>query len=211
MKIAEVMTTDVVSVRPDTSLKDVARILSSCGISGMPVVDDAGQVVGVISEADILSKERRRPEETLSGRMLGRLRRDGAKWNARTAGEAMTAPAITISPQRWLDAAAALMLDRGVNRLPVVDRDGRLAGIVTRADLVRAFASGDDRISREIREDVLRRDLWLDPDAFELAVDEGEVELRGQFDSAAQRDVVEQRVRLVPGVVAIRIRETVGR
>lgn len=210
MKIAEVMTTDVVSVRPDTKLKDVARILSACGISGMPVVDDAGTVVGVISEADILAKERRPPEETLSRRMLGRLRRDGAKWDARTAGEAMTAPAITITPQRWLDAAAALMLDRGVNRLPVVDLDGRLAGIVTRADLVRAFASGDDRISREIREDVLRRELWLDPDAFELSVEEGEVVLGGPFDSAAQRDLVEQRVRLVPGVVAVRVRETVG-
>lgn len=210
MKIADVMTTDVLSVRPDTSLKDVARILSARGISGMPVVDDDERVIGVISEADILAKERRPREETLRERLLGE-RHDGAKSSARTAGEAMTAPAITIAAHRWVDAAASLMLDCGVNRLPVVDRDGRLAGIVTRADLVRAFASSDDRISREIREEVLRRELWLDPASFEVDVEEGEVELAGPLDSDAQRELLVHRVRLVPGVVSVAIREPAAR
>jgi len=212
VKVADVMTTDVVTVRPETSLKDVARILSARGISGLPVVDDTGRVLGVISEADILAKERRPVEETVH-RRLRRERRDRRddKRDARTAGEAMTAPAITIPAHRWIDAAAALMLDCGVNRLPVVDRDGLLVGIVTRADLVRAFVTGDDRIANEIREEVLRRELWLDPADFDVSVHEGDVELAGRVDSDAQRELLAQRVRLVPGVVSVVLEEPAAR
>lgn len=210
MKVADLMTVDVLSVRPETSLKDVARILSTCGISGLPVVDGEERVVGVISEADILAKERRPRRESLLRRLRGE-RGDGAKSSARTAGEAMSAPAITIGPRRWVDAAAALMLDRGIKRLPVVDDDGRLVGIVTRADLVTAFVSSDERIAHEIREVILRRELWLDPEAFELTVREGEVELAGATDSAHLQELLEQRIRLVPGVVSFAVRVAVAR
>jgi len=210
VKVADVMTTDVVTVHPDTTLKDVARTLSGRGISGLPVVDDEGRVLGVISEADILAKERRPREETLRERLLHE-RRNGVKREARTAGEAMTSPAVTIAAHRWLDGAAALMLDCGINRLPVVDRAGRLVGIVTRADLVRAFAAGDERIEREIVDEVLRRELWLDPAAFEVTVHEGEVEIAGEVDSEAQAELLRSRVRLVPGVVSVAIREPAAR
>lgn len=205
MKIAEVMTANVLTVRPETSLKEVARILSACGISGLPVVDDDERVVGVVSEADILAKARRPHEDTRREKLLHQ-RRDGAKREARTAGDAMTSPAITIAPYRGLDVGAALMLDHAVNRLPVVDDEGRLEGIVSRADLVRAFASSDARIEREIRDDVLRHELWLDSTGFDLSVREGEVELSGRLDSDEQRELVEDRLRLVPGVVSVVVR-----
>ena len=120
-------------------------------ISGLPVVDHDGTLMGMISEGDILFRERGVVEN--SGGPLGwlispRLFEDAQKLGARVVGEAMTAPVITIGPDRPVMAAAALMIDRGVNRLPVVDHDGRLVGIVTRADLVRAFVRSDAELAR---------------------------------------------------------------
>jgi CBS domain-containing protein len=206
VKVEAVMTRDVLSVRPDASLKAVARLLAGAGISGLPVTTAEGELLGVVSETDILEKERRPP----TGAQNGHGRREAAargKAEARTAAEAMTAPAITIAPRGRVDAAAALMLDREVNRLPVVE-DGRLVGIVTRADLVRAFAATDERLGSQIRGEVLLHELWLDPRDFELRVEEGVVEIAGRFDSEEQRDIVARRLRLVPGVVSVVVRET---
>jgi len=207
MRVAELMTPDVLTVTPETPLKDVAELLSARGISGAPVVDEAGRVLGVVSEADILAKERRPPKQARLGRLLGHTEPGDAKAAARTAGEAMTAPALTIAPDRRVDAVAAVMLDRGVNRLPVVGRDGALVGIVTRADLVRAFVHTDEQIEREIREDVFLHELWLDPADFDLTVRNGEVTITGPR-TDGERELIERRIRLVPGVVSVAVRET---
>ena len=206
MRVADVMTTGVVTVPPETPLKEVAALLHRCGISGAPVVDDAGRVLGVVSEADILAQERGpRPRPRLA-RVRGR---DDAerKSGARTAGEAMTSPAIAIAPWRRVDAAAATMLDRGVNRLPVLDSHGRLVGIVTRADLVRAFVHTDEQIADEIRREVLTRDLWLDPEEFDLAVEQGDVTISGDLRSTDVQEALTRCIRLVPGVVSVAVRE----
>jgi len=204
MRVADVMTTQVVAVRPDTSLKEVAELLSGCGISGAPVVDADGRVLGVVSEADILVKERRPRSETWLERLLRRPTGD-PKAAARTAGEAMSWPAVTISASRRVDAAAARMLDRSVNRLPVVDEAGKLVGIVTRADLVRAFVRTDEQIAREIREDVLIRELWLDPGDFRVSVTGGDVAIEGELGSEDERMLLVRRIRLVPGVVSVAV------
>jgi CBS-domain-containing membrane protein len=205
MHVSEVMTTDVLSARPSMTLKDVARVLAARGISGLPVVDDDNRVLGVVSEADILAKERRPPQ---NGRGWGRRAPARAPKNdVRTAGEAMTSPAVTVGPRHRIDRAASLMLDCGINRLPVVDADDRLIGIVTRADLVRAFGASDERIEREIRDEVLLHELWLDPRDFELAVDEGVVTIVGRFTDDEQREIVFSRLRLVPGVVSVELGE----
>jgi len=206
LKVEEVMTKDVLSVRPDASLKDVARLLAGAGISGVPVTTEDGELLGVVSEADILAKERRPPDGG-NGRRRHRGTAARSKADARTAADAMTTPPITIAPRNRVDAAAGLMLDCKVNRLPVVE-NGRLVGIVTRADLVRAFAATDDRIETEIRGEVLLHELWLDPREFELRVEEGVVEIAGRFDSEDQREMVARRLRLVPGVVSVVVRET---
>lgn len=206
MNVKDVMTSDVVTVRPETSLKDVAAILTERRISGVPVVDASGKVVGVVSEGDILFKERGPSERT------GLLAwfadpydvAEQLKLAARTAGEAMTAPAKTIAPWRPVSSAAAEMLDEGVNRLPVVDDEGRLMGIVTRADLVRAFVRTDAEIVREVREKVLERALLLEtPETVTVGVDGGVVTLDGFVELRADAELIPTLVARLPGVVDV--------
>ncbi len=206
MRVAEVMTTEVLTVTPEASLKEVAELLSKCGISGLPVVDAERHVLGVVSEADIILKERRRARPSFWHRLFGGEEQLAAKIRARTAGEAMTSPAVTITADRRVDAAAALMLDRQVNRLPVLDRDGKLAGIVTRADLVRAFVHTDEEIAREIREEVLVHELWLNPEDFHVTVERGEVTVDAPTQTDPERELLTRRIGLVPGVVAVDVR-----
>jgi CBS domain-containing protein len=202
MKVEQLMTHDPLTVRLDTSLKDVAAILSSQGISGLPVLDGDSRVLGVVSEADILRKEQGLGGPR--GGVLGWLDRGAPdpKLEARTAGEAMTSPALTIGPGRPAAEAAKLMVERGINRLPVISR-GRLVGIVTRADLVRAFHRPDEEIEREIRDDVLLSTLWIDPKRVSISVADGEVSLSGEVETRTQAELVEAYVRRVLGVVDV--------
>ncbi len=204
MKVKDVMTKEVRTVTSETPLKEVAEILAELGISGLPVVED-GKVVGVVSEADILFKEQgQRPARR---GLLGALLDDGAdleaKLRARTAGEAMSAPAITIAPTRPSAEAAARMIEEHVNRLPVVDDEGKLVGIVTRADLVRAFVRSDEEIAREIREDVVMHTLWIAPESVAVSVQDGEVTLNGQVETKADAELLPAFVQRVPGVVSV--------
>lgn len=208
LTVADVMTSPVFTVRRDTPLKDVARLLIQHGVSGVPVVDDDGSVLGIVSEADFLIKEQ--GLEEVHHRRLERLmgesdetRHQLDKVEARDAGSAMTAPAVTISPGRPIREAAALMTSRRVNRLPVVD-DGRLAGIVTRADLVRAYLQSDEELVRAIRQDVLLRILWLDPAGFDVSVANGEASISGRVERRSTAEIIEETVRMVPGIVAVR-------
>jgi CBS domain-containing protein len=199
------MTAEVLTVSPETPLKDVAAILAEHGISGVPVCDAGGRVLGVVSEGDILFKEqgvRERHGGALAWLVDGSRWQDTLKASARTAGEAMTSPAITITQDRPAAAAARIMLDRAVNRLPVV-RDGVLVGIVSRSDLVRAFTRSDEEIVTEIREDVLRRALWLDPDSVEITVRRGEVHLAGEIEAKSDAEVLTKLVARIPGVVSV--------
>jgi CBS domain-containing protein len=208
MKVNDVMNRDVVVVSPHMPLKDVARVLVNRHFSGLPVVDDDGVVLGVVSEADILVKERGPGSaRSIFGRAL-ELETWGDKHDARNAGDAMTAPAVTIGPERSVADAASLMLDRGVNRLPVVDADKKLVGIVTRADLVRAFVRDDFVIEREIRNDVLLRAMWESPDRFGVRVRRGEVLLAGKVNDAHAAGALVRFVEGVPGVVSVRTRIT---
>ncbi len=205
MYVKDVMKTDVVTVRPETTLKEVAALLVEHCISGVPVVDESGVVVGVVSEADILVKERGGPARKS---FLGRLfdpesDPDDLKLGARTAGEAMTSPVITVPEHRSVAETARMMLEFQVNRLPVVHLD-RLVGIVTRADLVKAFARSDEEIAREIRDDVLGRILMLpDPEAVEVTIAHGEVVLRGSVDRRYEAEDAASFVAKVPGVVSV--------
>jgi CBS domain-containing protein len=209
MQVKNVMTKRVLSVGPRKPLKEVAKLLVSNRVSGVPVVDDDGSVLGVVSEGDILVKERGRPgRASLFDHLLDVNGRDSAKHDARDAADAMTSPAITIRPQRPIAEAAALMLDRCVNRLPVVDHHGKLIGIVTRADLVRAFVREDEAIEQEIRDDVILRTLWDTPDRLRVEVDGGEVTIEGEVHDAESAQLLASFVERVPGVVAVRSRVT---
>lgn len=156
MKVGEAMTAEVRSVEPDTPLKDVARLLTDEAISGVPVVDN-GTLVGVVSEADFLTIEAQgtpKPKPKRGALWWAWAARDAdepaERFHAVTAGQAMSAPPITISSDRPLSEAAGLMVQRRINRLPVVD-GGRLVGIITRADVVRAFARDDAELLQILR------------------------------------------------------------
>ena len=203
MKVRDVMTEGVVSVSPDATLKEVAELLSGHRISGLPVVDGERRVVGVVSEADIV---RREAGDDRTRGVLGwlLLERPPARLDARTAGEAMTSPPIVIRPDRDVADAARLMTEQVVNRLPVVDADQRIVGIVTRADLVRVFVRSDEEIARELRDDVLVDTLWIDPASVEITVENGDVALTGEVATKADVRLLAHFASRVPGVVSVR-------
>ena len=204
MKIEALMTKDVVTVSPDTPIKNVAALLDAKRISGVPVCDQDSNVLGVISEADIIRKEQGlAPEVHGAARWFSRLfDRELDKIEARTVRQAMTAPALTIRPFDPVSKAARLMVEHRINRLPVAV-DGRLVGIVTRADLVRAFHRTDDEIADQIRDEVFVRALWLGPEELDLTVKDGVVSIRGTVDTESDARVVEHLVRSIPGVVDV--------
>lgn len=206
LKVSDVMTAPVSTVSPDAPLKDVARVLIDRGVGGVPVVAADGTILGVVSDADFLVKEQgvHGVQHRRLARLLGESEATRAqleKVGARTAGQAMTAPAITIEPTRSIHEAAALMTQRNVNRLPVVDH-GRLVGIVSRADLVRAYLRTDEELVEIVREDVLRRILWLDPATFTVEAHDGEVIVRGHVERLSTARMVEEAITMVPGIVS---------
>jgi CBS domain-containing protein len=207
LKVRDLMTRDVVTVRPTTPLKDVAKLLVERRISGVPVVDDGGTVLGVVSEGDLVLKEQ--GTDAVERRPLARIFGDSpetraqlAKVVALTAGDAMTAPAITTSADALVAEAAATMTRGRVNRLPVVDGD-TLVGLLTRADIVRAFARPDDELARAIKNDVLHETLWLDPSLFDVDVSSGRVRIRGQVERHSEAEMVERIAMMVPGVTGV--------
>ena len=207
MRVSELMTEEVLTIGPEAPIKDVAKVLLTNRISGLPVCDIEGGVLGVISEGDILYKE----HDPAAGHLGGPLgwivdgRLDSAavdKAKALTAGKAMSAPAITIAPWGSVSEAARIMCRRHVNRLPVV-KDGLLVGIITRADLVRAFTRTDAEIERELRADVLERAMWIDTGNVEAGVQDGVVALSGRLDKRSDVELLHRLVARVPGVVGI--------
>jgi CBS domain-containing protein len=125
-----------------------------------------------------------------------------AKLAAVTAGEAMTAPAVTVEPWITVAKAAATMTSRGMNRLPVVD-DGRLVGIVTRADLVRAYVRSDEELAGTIKVEVLRQLLWLDPTAFTIEVRDGVATISGSVERRSTAEMIARTIAMVPGIVDV--------
>lgn len=204
MRVEQLMTTEVASVSPDTTLKEVAALLAGHRIAGVPVCDADGAVLGIVSEADILWKELGLRES--SGVMVDRIL-ESAYGNAErvaavTAAEAMSAPAITVAPDAPVALAAELMIEHRINRLPVV-AGGKLVGIVARADLVRAFTRDDEEIEREISEDVLLHTLWVDPDSVSLVIFDGKVMITGEVENRTTAELVDAYIRRVPGVVSV--------
>jgi CBS domain-containing protein len=208
MTVRDAMTRSVLTVPLIAPLREVAQVLVDNGISGVPVVDVDGTVLGVVSEADLLVKEqgpgaiRHRP----LARFLGESRKVRAqvlKLEAITAAEAMTSPAVTISSGRPIHDAAEIMTTRRINRLPVVD-DGRLVGIISRADLVRAYVRSDDQLAETIRQDVILRILWLDPDQFTVVVKGGVASISGRVERRSTAEMIGPSVRMVPGVIDVR-------
>lgn len=202
MKVRELMTENVVAVRPEAPLREAAQLLAESRVSGLPVVTGAGEVVGVLSEADIVAKASGGTGHAglLSWLFDPDIGED--KTTASTAGEAMSSPAVTIGPTRPIHEAARRMISDGVNRLPVVE-DGKLVGILTRADIVRAFTRGDAELLAEIRDDILRRTFWVEPGSVTVTVVDGRVTLKGEVETEADTEMLPIFVSRVPGVISV--------
>ena len=149
--VKDVMTSRVVWVRKDAPYKEMAARLRENRVSAFPVLDDEGKVVGVVSEADLLTKEALDGGyDGMPGMITGLLRRkEQGKARGVTAADLMTHPAVTISPDADVENAARLMYKGKIKRLPVVDSDGRLTGIISRADVLSVVDRSDQLLSPE--------------------------------------------------------------
>jgi CBS domain-containing protein len=206
--VKDVMTTRVVSVGKDASFQEMASALREHRVSAFPVVDADEKVIGVVSEADMLTKEALGSEpKGMPGMITGLLRHsEHAKARGITAGDLMTSPAVTVTPEDTLKHAAKLMYTRKVKRLPVVDSGAHLVGIISRADVLSVFDRSDEEIRTEIRDQVIRDGFSIDPATFSVIVKDGVVTLAGRPETNDVGHDLVQRIRHVPGVVAIRDR-----
>ncbi|MFD8565441.1 CBS domain-containing protein [Streptomyces sp. NPDC057694] len=206
-KVGSVMVGDVVRVEYGTPFKEVARLLNRHRISGLPVVDDNERVVGVISETDLLTREARTAEPDVPAHRWHRPGRSGRaerrKEQARTAGQLMSAPPVTVHADDTIAEAARTMAHRKVERLPVVDEEERLVGIVTRRDLLQVFLRPDDEIRREILDEVFVRTLWLTPQTVSVQVHEGVVTLDGQVERRSEKDIAGRMTGHIDGVIGV--------
>jgi len=203
--VKDVMSTHVIAVRQSASYKEMAAMLHEQRVSAFPVLDEHNKVIGVVSEADLLTKEA--VNGTMPGALDGMLRRrEYARANALTAAELMTKPPVTIGPNAPVTQAARLMYSRRVKRLPVTSDDGTLIGIVTRADVLSVYSRPDADIRREITQDQILGMFLCDPDRFTVTVTDGIVTIEGIPESTVVgRDIIEA-ARHVEGVVAVRDR-----
>jgi|HubBroStandDraft_3_1064219.scaffolds.fasta_scaffold363164_1 CBS domain-containing protein len=206
--VKDVMTTRVVSVGKDASFREMAAALREHRVSAFPVVDGDGEVIGVVSEADMLTKEALGSEpQGMPGMITGLLRhREHAKARGITAGDLMSSPPVTVTADDTVEHAAKLMYTQKVKRLPVVDSGAHLVGIISRADVLAIFDRPDEEIRTEIREQVIRDGLLIDPASFGVIVKDGVVTLAGRPETSDVGHELVHRIRHVPGVVAIRDR-----
>jgi CBS domain-containing protein len=208
--VKDVMTAQVVWVERDTPFAAIAASLRQFRVSAFPVVDEAGSVIGVVSESDLLAKlALGGGEDRMPGMITGILHQhEMEKARGLTAGDLMTTPAATVSPDTTVEDAARLMYLRRVKRLPVTDEAGHLAGIVSRADVLAVYGRSDVEIGEDIRRDILLFESPADQGGFDVSVADGVATLTGQPRTCAQGHDIIRRARHVLGVVGVRDRFT---
>ncbi|MFB6941410.1 MULTISPECIES: CBS domain-containing protein [unclassified Streptomyces] len=187
--VDDVMTHAVISTNRRTPLKDVVKAMRQWRISALPVVSDEGRVVGVISEADLLLKAQGEDES-----------------RAVSAGQLMTVPAVTVTGNAGIAGAARLMARGHLKRLPVVDDDGSLVGVVSRGDLLKIYLRPDEDIAQELRELIMTRLIPAGSATVYVYVSDGIVRLNGIIPDPSLSDVLVRIARTVPGVVDVTAR-----
>ncbi len=204
VRVADVMTREVATVPPGASVKEIARQIAQRRVSALPVVDVEGQVLGVVSEADLLLKAGRSepPRRShLFGPRPSRAEREKAE--GFTAADLMTSPALTVAPEAALADAARLMRERGVKRLVAVDDRGKLTGIISRGDVIRVFLRPDGDIRRAVVTGLAESLLWLDVRDLQVGVEEGIVTLDGRLDRRSDVELLARLTLDIDGVVGV--------
>jgi CBS domain-containing protein len=215
MKAADVMVTSVITVGPNACVQDVAQILLNARISGVPVVGPNGELIGIVTEGDLMRRVeagtgRRRPWwlALLTGKEV--LAAEFIKEHSRKVADVMSREVITAAPETPLSEIANLLEKNAIKRVPIVDK-GKLVGIVSRANLLQALAnlSGKAAASQadaEIREKVLTQlnaEPWMRTSLINVIVQEGTVELWGIVDSAVEKQAIRVAAEVTPGVRAV--------
>lgn len=216
MKVSEVMSRNVVSAQPEMPVAEAIGLMLDRGISGLPVVEADGSVVGMLTEGDLLrrsetgtQKRRGRWLELLLG--PGRLAGEYVRTHGRVVGELMTREVVAVAEDSPLDEVVALMEANRIKRLPVL-REGKLVGIVSRADLLRALrhslgaaplAQGDAAIRERVLAEIARA-AWSPREGIGVGVEGGVVDLAGVVFDEKQREALIVAAENVPGVKAVR-------
>ena len=195
MTVASVMTTDVVVVVADTPLRELVAAMAENEVGALPVVDGHGLPIGVVSEADLLA------EHACHGG-VDELPHDGGAGRRRYAAEVMTSPVRAVHADEPVSYAARLLARAGLRRLFVLDRDGRLTGVVSRRDLLRVYLCGDDELGARVAELLLTAGAV--PGSVEVRVDAGVVTVDGRVARRSLADAAVRMVRALPGVVGVR-------
>jgi CBS domain-containing protein len=212
---ADVMTTEVVTVSPDATVPDVAALLYSKCISGVPVVDAGGHILGIVTEGDLVLREaivgehRRSWWLSLFDEPNG-LARDYAKTHGRVAKDIMTTPVISIDPDTTLAQIAKTLERHRIKRVPVL-KDNKLVGIVTRSNLLQALATVDvsrqdvydDRVIRQQLLTELQKQRWVHMSLKNVVVQDGIVSIWGMVSSDDERRALRIAAENVPGVRGI--------
>ena len=218
MNVADVMTQKAITVTPETTIAEAARLLLQHRISGLPVVDHEGRVVGVFTEGDLLRRIETGTERRHSGWLEfliapGRLAEEYAHANARKVGEVMTTDVVAVAPQDPLAEVVRLMERHHIKRLPVIE-NGRLVGIVSRANLVQALldnlpkpaiggaGGSDDEIRSRILAEIAKQP-WGPRASVEIRVAAGIVELYGSITDERARVALQILAENAPGVKAV--------
>jgi CBS domain-containing protein len=205
-RVNDVMTAPVITTPERTPVRELVGVMSTHGVSAVPIVDDDNRVVGLVSQADLLPTVA--ATAATGARPAGK--RTVATAAATAARELMSTPALSIGRDASLSAAAEKMQAKKVKRLLVTDGSGQLLGIVSRADLLRPYARPDTAIRQDVVEHVLRRVLWIDPSQVQVHVDAGVVTLTGAVGRRTTAAIAARLAARVPGVVAVvdQIRDT---
>ena len=190
MRVVDLMTADVITASPETPIKAAARLMVRNKVSGLPVCDEDNCVVGIITEADFLRLEVAR-EEAAHPKPVERV------------DEVMHRSVLTIGPDATVGDAARMMVINDVNRLPVTDGDGKSLGIISRLDVVAAFTRPDEIIEDEIKEDLLRRVLFVDPDDIVVDVTNGVVTFSGEIGTRNEARLLAELARRLDGVMKV--------
>jgi CBS domain-containing protein len=199
--VGEAMTRQVLTVHPNTPFKEIAQILVGQGIDAVPVVDETGTLLGVVSGSDLTCHEEPPPS---IGSLLVHARTErthARKRRGRTARELMTSPACTVSPSVGVCEATATMHRRSVGRLVVVDQ-GRVVGILARSDVLRVFTRSDDALQDDV-EAVVRSAIGAAARRVVVTVADGIVHLRGTVERSSTACVAVAEARAVAGVVDV--------
>lgn len=203
MKLRDLMTRDVISIGADAPLKEAARRMIEAEVSGLPVTDADGKLLGVITEADFVATEADRRSRRPAGLLRFLYKEVELPNEERFVGDVMTTDVVVLQEGADHAEAARLMQTERIKRIPVVDEQRRVVGLVSRSDILRVFARSDSEILDEIEGDVIRRVLWIDPKRVEIRSDNGNVVLRGRLETRSDAELLAELAGRVDGVISV--------